>query len=212
MGAVPRHQCLIYEGSPAKHLPGLAAIIGRGLRANTRCLYLNSPAMVAGIRSYLAATGLDVAEEVRRGALVLSSDQTHLLNGHFDVQAMLQTLANAVEHALKDGYQGLWASGDMTWELGGEQNVDKLLEYEYGLEELFHRYPALSGICQYHQDTLPAIASQQGLYAHRALYVSESLSRLNPHYARLEWQARERPKLRPAEFQEMLSRVRQAGD
>jgi hypothetical protein len=42
----PRHQCLIYEGAPSKHLPALAAIIHDKLQQNHRCLYLNSPTMV----------------------------------------------------------------------------------------------------------------------------------------------------------------------
>ena len=54
---------MIYEGSQAKHLPGLEQVIREKLRANNRCLYLNSPAMAAGIRSYLAADGLDVARK-----------------------------------------------------------------------------------------------------------------------------------------------------
>src|ERR1700683_1555808 len=76
-----RHRCMIYEGSPAKHLPGLAQVIREKLRANNRCLYLNSPPMVAGIRSYLAADGLDVAQEVNNGSLILSSDSGPLVNG-----------------------------------------------------------------------------------------------------------------------------------
>ncbi len=71
---------MIYEGSPAKHLPGLSQLIKEKLRANHRCLYLNSPPMVAGIRSYLAAAGIDVAEEVKNGSLVLSSDSGHLVD------------------------------------------------------------------------------------------------------------------------------------
>src|SRR5580658_2195498 len=76
-----RHQCMIYEGSPATHLRGLARLIDEKLQANHRCLYLNSPPMVAGIRSYLAAEGVDVAREVDDGSLVLSSDSGHLVNG-----------------------------------------------------------------------------------------------------------------------------------
>jgi len=48
---------------------------------------LNSPAMVAGFRSRLAAFGVDVADEVYKGALILSSDQgershRRIDNGH----------------------------------------------------------------------------------------------------------------------------------
>lgn len=60
----PRHQCLIYEGSPSRHLRALAALIRQKLTENVRCLYLNSPVMVAGIRCYLAAVGIDIAHEL----------------------------------------------------------------------------------------------------------------------------------------------------
>ena len=186
MDALARHQCMIYEGSPAKHLPGLAALIYGKLKNHYRCLYLNSPAMLQGVRSYLYAAGVDVAREVRAGALVLTSDQSHLVNGRFDAAKMLDTLVAAVNEALNDGHKGLWASGDMTWEFGGQQSMDMLLEYERGLEGVFRQYPALSGICQYHRDTLPAEAIRTGMHAHQALYINETLSRVNPYYGSAE--------------------------
>jgi hypothetical protein len=174
---------MIYEGSPVKHLPGLARLTREKLRANHRCLYLNSPSMVAGIRSYLAADGLDVAQEVSKGSLVLSSAWDHLADGVFDPAQMLSMLTDAVRKALADGYAGLWATGDMTWELGSEKNCAKLLAYECGLEEMFRNCPALSGICQYHRDTLPEDALRAALSKHRGVYLNETLSRINPFYS-----------------------------
>jgi len=152
------------------------------LNERQRCLYLDSPPMVAGMRSYLAAAGVDVAREVGKGSLVLSSDQGHLVNGHFDADRMLQSLEDAVHEALRDGYQGLWATGDMTWEFDSEKEFDKLLDYEWKLEDLFRRQPCLSGICQYHIDTLPQDAVRSGLLAHPSIFINETLSRLNPYY------------------------------
>jgi hypothetical protein len=173
---------MIYEGSPAKHLPGLAALMYAKLKGEYRCLYLNSPAMVAGIKSYLYAVDVDVAHEVRRGALALTSDQSHLVNGRFNAAKMLAMLVTAVEEALKDGYKGLWASGDMTWEFGSENNLDMLLEYERGLEEVFHQQPALCGICQYHRETMPVESIHTALHTHQAIYINETLCRMNPYY------------------------------
>ncbi len=177
---------MIYEGSPAKHLPGIAQLMMKRLQTNHRCLYLNSPVMVAGIRSYLAAAGLDVVREVSNRSLVLSSDPSHLINGRFDVDRMLTVLGNAVAEAVADGYTGLWATGDMTWELGSEENFAKLLDYECGLERMFRSHPALSGICQYHQDALPGRALRVALTNHPAVYVNETLSRMNPFYSSTE--------------------------
>ena len=186
MQPISRHQCLIYKGSPAQHLPALATVIRDKLHERHRCLYLDSPPMVAGMRSYLAAAGVDVAGEVGKGSLMLSSDRPHLVNGHFDAEHMLRALEDAVNQALSEGYVGLWATGDMTWETGAKKEMSKLLEYEWKLEGLFRRQPCLSGICQYHADTMPRNAVREGLLTHQSIFMNETLSRLNPHYAPLQ--------------------------
>lgn len=182
MQTTSRHQCLIYDGAPSRHLPALAATLGEKLRRNYRCLYLNSKPMVAGIRSYLAAAGVDVECELRRGSLVLSADQNHLVNERFDADRMLATLAETLRQSLEDGYAGLWATGDMTWELGPNPEYSKLLNYEQRLEDFFREHPEISGICQYHAGTLPREIMRQGLLVHPSIFVNETLSLLNAHY------------------------------
>jgi hypothetical protein len=70
----------------------------------------------------------------------------------------------------------------MMWEFGAERNLSKLLRYERRLEELFHRRPQLHGICQYHGDLLPREILCQSLLTHRAVFINETLSRVNPRY------------------------------
>src|SRR6476620_7808625 len=118
MSTTHRHQCLIYEGPPSRHLPALAVTLKQKLNEKRRCLYLNSPTMVTGMMSYLASTGFDVCQHANQGSLILSSDRHHLLEARFDVDAMIASLKDAFHQALNDGYQGLWATGDMTWEFG----------------------------------------------------------------------------------------------
>ncbi|MEP7153154.1 MAG: MEDS domain-containing protein, partial [Nitrospira sp.] len=183
---VSRHQCLVYAGSPAPHLLGLSALIRQKLEANYRCLFLNSPAMVTGMRSYLLAAGTDVTKEIVKGSLVLSSSNAHLVEGCFIVDRMLGMLEDALHQALHDGYQGLFATGDMSREFGPERDFSKLLEYEWRLEELLRAHPALSGICQYHADTLGPDVLRHGLMTHPALYINDTLSRLNPLYVKRE--------------------------
>jgi len=183
MTPLPRHQCLIYEGPPSRHLAMLAMILRQKLQQNFRCLYLNSIPMVASMRSCLAAAGVDIAQEVESGNLELTSDRQHLIDGtHFDAERLMQMLEDALNQALVDGYAGLWATGDMTWEFGPEKDFSKLLDYEWRLEEFFRTHAQIGGICQYHADTLPRTAVREGLQAHRGLFVTETLSLLNPHY------------------------------
>ena len=159
------------------------------LRQNYRCLYLNSPAMVAGLRSHLAAGGVDVAREVAKSRLILSSDQAHLINGSFNMDLMLKALENLLNNALRDRHTGLWAVGDMTWELGMETDPARLLEYEWRLEKMFRQRPELSGICQYHADTLPRALMRQSLLVHPSVFVNQTLSLINPHYLHSEERA-----------------------
>jgi hypothetical protein len=162
----------------------MAALVRQKLIENYRCLYLNSPVMVAGVRCYLAAAGIDVNQEVGKGSLVLSSDQGHLVESRFDVDRMICTLEDTLDQALRDGYQGLWATGDMTWEFGPQKDFSKLLEYEWRLEELFRKHPALGGVCQYHSGTLPDQVLRQGLVSHPSIFENETLSHINPYYLR----------------------------
>ncbi len=140
--------------------------------------------MTAGLRSYLAAAGIDVAGSVARRQLLLSSEQDTGVNGVFDTDAALAKLEGLLGEAIADGYAGLFASGDMLWEFGSERNLDKLLAYEVRLEELLTRNPGLSGICQYHRDVLPANVVQAALYAHQTVYLNDTLARINPHYSK----------------------------
>lgn len=179
---LPRHQCLMYEGAPSRQLTLIAAAGRAKLLENHRCLYLNSPPMVAGMRSYLAMEGVDVSEEMAKGRLVLSSERQHLINGRFDVDSMMRTLEDTLRQALSDGYQGLWATGDMTWEMGPEKDLSKLLNYEWQLEKFFQEHPEIGGVCQYRADTFPREVMARALRLHPAIFLNETLSRVNPYY------------------------------
>ena len=139
--------------------------------------------MVAGIKSQLAANGVDVQQSITNGSLVLSSEQNHLVGDwQFDISSMIRSLERAFHQALKDGYQGLWATGDMTWEFGPAKDLSKLLEYEWRLEQFMREHPEMSGICQYHAETLPREILHKGLRSHSELFVSDTLTMINPHY------------------------------
>lgn len=193
-----RHQCMIYDGPPSRMLPALVGTIRRNLDAHVRCMYINSPPMVAGLRSGLYAAGTDVERELKQGSLVLDSDNSHLVDGHFEVERMIDTLDAAVQTALADGYTGLFATGDMTWEFGPDKEFSKLLQYEWSLEQLFQKHAALSGICQYHRDLLPREAVREGLVSHGSLFINETISRLNPHYVRAQAPSERTAAARPA--------------
>ena len=179
---------MIYAGSPSQKLSALAAMIQKRLNVGYRCMYLNSAPMVAGMRSTLAALGVDVALEASASRLILSCEPV-TSGGDFDIEAMLNKLEDSLNQALNDGYKGLWASGDMTWEFGPKKDFSRLLEYEFRLEELFRKRKELWGVCQYHKDTLPQDVMRKSLLIHPGVFISDTLTRINPHYLKSLWPA-----------------------
>jgi hypothetical protein len=99
---------------------------------------------------------------------------------------MFDMLGEAATKALSDGFNGLFAAGDTTWELGPQHDFAKLLEYEWRLEDFLRKQPAISGICQYHVATIPREALRDALVTHSSIYINETLSRVNPHFIRTQ--------------------------
>ena len=168
-----RHKCLIYDGHPSEQLPVIIPLLITGLTEKRRCLYLGNSEMIGLVRAGLGEEGVQVDAEMKRGALIFSSDRSYLDDG-FDPAAMVSMLIDLVDEAVADGFNGLCATGDMMWELGTESNFDKLQEYEARLEKVFQTKP-LMGICQYHRRLVPASAVQNALLTHRSLYVNSNL-------------------------------------
>jgi hypothetical protein len=178
-----RHQVFIDHVSPSGHLPIVAAVIRARLEQNHRCLYFNSEEMVAGLRSDLAKIGVDAARETANNSLVFTSHLNHLSEDQtFDIDQMITTLEEMLNQTLRDGYVGLWASGDIAWEIGPKRDFGHLLQYEMRLEEFICTRAEMSGICLYDAGVLPPDAMLTGHEMHPSVCISGTDSRLNPAY------------------------------
>lgn len=176
-----RHKCLIYDGEPSEQLPVVVPLLIDGLKNHWRCLYLGSPEMVQMVDGALADSGVNTKFEERRGALLFSSDRSHLDGGSFEPRRMIDGLCELIDAAVRDGFEGLSATGDMRWELGSDDSFDRLLEYEALLEQVFRDKP-LQGICVYHRATVPTRSLQDALVTHQTAYIGQELNRDNLFY------------------------------
>jgi len=177
---------MIYDGSAGQPIRSISLTVRDRLLAGFRCIYLNSEARIGEFRSSLAETGVDVEAEERNRCLILSSERPHLVDGHFEITEMLDNLRAELNSALRDGFTGLWATGDMTWEMGPDQDVMKLLKYEWELEKFFQSHPQIGGLCQYNRNTFPKALIEDVISLHPAAFINETLSILNAKFTPME--------------------------
>ncbi len=178
---VSHHKCLVYDGHRSEPLPVVTPFLLEGLQNNWRCLYVGSPEVAQMVDQALVTKGVDTVHEVKRGALIFSSDRSHLADGVFEAGLMVDWLCNLIDGAVRDGFEGLCATGDMRWELGSDSNFDRLVEYEARLEQVF-RDKSLRGICQYRRGVVPAEAVRDALLTHRSAYIGAALNQDNLFY------------------------------
>jgi len=176
------HICALYE-SEHEQLSTAAAYVADGLAHAERCYYVGqSPQALPRFRESLAREGIDVADAVKGGALILATHQeAHLAEGRFDCERMLRLLNDAVEAALNDGFIGLRTCGDMSWLLDRPAGSEQVVEYEMLLNQFFHGVRAM-GMCQYDARRLPPDLVDQALCAHSSVAV-DGRHVGNPHYS-----------------------------
>jgi hypothetical protein len=111
-------------------------------------MYVADENSVPRICQELQNAGVDVEKEKNRDALnILTKDQTYLRYGMFEPQKMVGDLHREVKFSVEKGFNGLRASGEMSWALDLPSAMARLIEYE---EQLQAVWPAqFGGVCQY---------------------------------------------------------------
>ncbi len=142
------HLCLIYE-TQEEQFSAVIPFIHIGLERGEKCIYIVDENTAEAVLHTMENYGIDVGSATASGQLIIANKKTaYLLHGFFDPDLMIQFLKENTELALKEGYTALRATGEMTWMLGGEPGVERLMEYEAKLNYFFPEYKALA-ICQY---------------------------------------------------------------
>jgi chemotaxis family two-component system sensor kinase Cph1 len=144
------HLCLIYE-SREEQLAAVIPFIRIGLERGQRCVYIADENTSAFILEKIRADGIDVERKIESGALmVVTKRESYLRSGYFDPDLMLKFLKEAVDSAKKDGFSALRATAEMTWAIGDEPGLERLMEYEAKLND-FYPENDLVGIYQYNR-------------------------------------------------------------
>jgi hypothetical protein len=202
------HVCTLFS-SREEQLTAAIEYIRGGLSRGERCLYVCGEQTPGELRAELQRAGIDVAAEEKRTALVLiTKHDGHLKGGTFSASKMIEMLRNAVDAALKAGFNGLCAAGDMTWLLDEVPGSHEILEYEALLNHFYATNKAL-GLCQYNRKTLPAEILDTCMLTHQHVRVEGSMLLTNPFYALPEDALAMQPSRSGVRVQAKIDRIRQ---
>lgn len=143
------HICMLYE-TEEEHARILTPYLKAGLEQNEKVVYLSDYTTGATVLRYLQDSGVDVEPYLRKGQLqVHTASDVYLASGSFDPAGMIGFLREATSQAVREGYAGLRATGEMTWVLEGRPGCDRLVEYEARTNSFFTPEARAVGLCQY---------------------------------------------------------------
>ena len=173
------HIASVFKGDSDQFRSALPFVVG-ALDRNEKCVYLlDSSTKEQVVESLMKIR--DVQRHMDAHQLVfLSSEDTYLKGGRFEVDRMLSALRTFEQEALAEGYSALRAAGEMTWYTTNMPGVEGLREYEARVNEL---YPSSTAnfLCQYDEQSFDSGLLMDVIRAHPKVVVRGELC-INPYF------------------------------
>ncbi len=142
------HACWLYQ-TDETHQAVLTPFLRLGLERGEKIIYGVDGHAADRVLAYLAQDGLEVGPFLSSGQLVfVTLPDVYDQHGGLDSEALIAPLQAEVERARAQGYSALRVTGEMTWVFHRLSDLDRLIEYEAKLNQLFAEGHCLS-ICQY---------------------------------------------------------------
>jgi PAS domain S-box-containing protein len=160
------HLCLFYDNDPAEQMPALIPFVQDGLRRQEQFVYIADDQTVEQLSERLKRSGLDVGNEIERGALKLWTRHDWRESGKLSSTRKALQVSRFIDEALKAGFKGIRFAVEMTWTPGPDIDDEQLEHWEATLNTLFS--PGFPGriICQYNRSRLGPRAMLAALHTH----------------------------------------------
>ncbi|HPQ48255.1 MAG TPA: MEDS domain-containing protein [Clostridia bacterium] len=127
----------------------LVEYIRVNLEKNIRCIYIkgdtDTKAIIRGLRAVVDYNSVVESKQL----IILDHNESYAKGGIFEPDMMISTLVGEARKSKSDGFDGLAITGEISWLLDFKGGFEKIMEYEWKLNELlFSKYP-VSSICRY---------------------------------------------------------------
>ena len=159
-----------------------------GLASSEKCLFAAAPAQVKEFCEELQKLNFDIDALVAAGQLVLCEEREVLLAGgkRFDPYFLLSSHQTFIAQALREGWQAVRISIDMTWLAKDVASPEQILKYEAASDAVFtfQNAPIIALMHYDHNKLLPSLVVEM-LKLHPIAVVGKYIKR-NPYYLNSE--------------------------
>jgi hypothetical protein len=182
------HICQLY--SKVTEIPGVTARLMRvGLSLSEKCMFAAAPAQIKELREELRKLNVNVDAMIDAGQLVLHEEREMFLanNGkRFDPYFLLSSHQTFIAQALREGWQAVRISIDMTWLTKDIATPEQILKYEAASDAVFtfQNAPIIALMHYDHSKLLPTLVVEM-LKLHPIAVVGKYIKR-NPYYLNSE--------------------------
>ena len=144
----------------------MVPFVQQGLARNERVLYVVDDLLRSQVAEALTAGGVNVNQEIQRGALIFLNAQEYYGLPRFDAAHVVDLTRTRVGEASARHFAGLRVAAEMTWALKTGIPDDVLVEYEGLLDDGFRGLGPLTVACMYRRGRFPSCVLQRLLRAH----------------------------------------------
>lgn len=174
------HLCLLHA-TREEEFAAVVPYLRLGLERGERCVCVVDENAAGDVLRALKDDGVDASAAVESGALsVLGARDACLKDGYFDPGRMIRFLEQAAARAESEGYAALRVTAEMTWALGPEAGVERLIEYEAKLNGVIP-LRGLSVVCQYDRTRFGPDVIREVIHTHPCVVSEDAVAR-NPFF------------------------------
>lgn len=163
----------------------VASFIAESLKRNERCMYVNGDTDTDEMLACLSKI-IDVDKVIEKNQLfILDKSEAYSKNGVFVPDKMIDLLKSESRAATSDGYSGLSVTGELSWVLDYEDGREKIIEYEWKLNDrVFSNHP-VTALCRYNLDKFTPSMIKSIIELHPFI-IHDGMINENPYYVEPE--------------------------
>lgn len=180
------HLVLLYDDREVEsNIEVITSYIFSRLNKNEKCIYISNEIETDPVIQHLNNSPISKIAIDTRQLLILSRHDVYSKGGKFVPEKMIALLKDLSQRAIEDGYNAFAITGEISWVLEYEDGFERIMHYEYLLNELiFDTYP-VSAICRYNIDKFTSSMIRSIIEVHPIIIWNSNLHE-NPFYFSLE--------------------------